>query len=86
MFVINFVFATVFSLFLTFAKSEVVGSEFTDLKHDLSAYILPPVFGDFNLSSLSTTATCGASMASYSSVAAYSNGNYQGTGFIIFLF
>ena len=70
-----------FFVTLTFLIVSVFAADLDmNLKHDLKDYILPPVFGNFNLSSLSSAASCGAAMASYSSVTAYSNGAYQGTG------
>ncbi len=47
----------------------------------MSDYRLPNKFGNYSLSNLVSAYPCGTEMASYNGIAAYSNGDYQGTGY-----
>jgi surface antigen len=42
--------------------------------------LLPEIFGNYTIDNLKSSTSCGATMAKYSGVPAYSNGGNQGTG------
>jgi surface antigen len=46
----------------------------------VNGFLLPQVFGNYTIHDLQSSASCGATMAKYNGIPAYSNGGNQGTG------
>ncbi len=66
------VVASLFASLISAAPAEPVSAEH---------YRVPVKFGNFSRSELVGAPPCGVSMASYNGIEAYSNGEYQGTGY-----
>lgn len=60
----------------------VVGVSFSiDVDVNEKEILLPMEFGNFTRNDLKLASSCGTTMATYNSIAAYSNGDNQGTGY-----